>query len=66
MAAQLAVEVDGATHGSEVELEHDKQRTTLLESRGIRVLRFWNREVLTESQNVLESTPATLEGKQAR
>jgi very-short-patch-repair endonuclease len=48
----LIVEVDGGQHATQV--DEDESRTTYLGSQGYRVLRFWNNEVLTEVENVLE------------
>ena len=47
--ARLAIEVDGSQHADS---EHDKKRRGELERRGIRVLRFWNDEVLREMDSV--------------
>ena len=49
--AMLVVEVDGGKHG-EREAE-DAVRTAYLESAGFRVLRFWNNEVLSDTEAVL-------------
>ena len=50
----LAVELDGSQH-SEVDAEsRDEARTNFLQSRGLRVLRFTDREVLLELPGVLE------------
>jgi very-short-patch-repair endonuclease len=50
--AWLVVEADGGQH-LEQELD-DARRTALLESRGFRVIRFWNHEILQDMQSVLE------------
>ena len=47
--ARLIVEVDGSQHH-----EDDGSRTAWLESRGYRVVRFWNNEVLTNTASVLQ------------
>jgi very-short-patch-repair endonuclease len=47
----LAVEVDGGQHSIEV----DAGRTKDLHDRGIRILRFWNNDVLTNMQGVPET-----------
>lgn len=44
-AAQLIVELDGAQHYTQEGLEHDGQRDQMLESYGIKILRFLNRDV---------------------
>ena len=48
--AMLVVEVDGGQHADAV--PYDERRTTFLASKGLRVLRFWNREVLTNGDGV--------------
>src|SRR5207237_2204899 len=50
---RLLIEVDGSQHADQV--EHDSRRTAWLESQGFRVLRFWNDEVLKESDDVVET-----------
>ena len=54
-AARLVVEVDGAQHGFDAERRRDDVRTAYLEGAGYRVLRFWNHEVLRETQSVLDT-----------
>jgi len=49
---QLVIEVDGGQHAERIESE--EERTSYLESRGYTVMRFWNHEVLTETEAVLE------------
>lgn len=49
---KLIVELDGGQHAETV--HYDQKRTTFLESQGYKVLRFWNNEVLTETENVLD------------
>ncbi|MCQ8116875.1 endonuclease domain-containing protein [Methylomonas rosea] len=51
---KLVIELDGGQHLSEQGLKKDAQRTQYLEQQGIRVLRFDNRQVLTETEAVLE------------
>ncbi len=52
---KLAIEVDGATHGSESERAYDASRTHFLESNGWRVVRFWNDDVFSNLNGVIES-----------
>jgi very-short-patch-repair endonuclease len=59
LKARLVIEVDGGQHAEE-KLDRDRRRTAWLESRGFRVLRFWNHEVLQETEGVLESIRAAL------
>jgi very-short-patch-repair endonuclease len=51
MGQKLAIEVDGGQHADN---DADVQRTKWLEGRGFRVLRFWNNEVLENTNGVLE------------
>jgi len=46
---KLVIELDGSQHTTEV----DAQRTRALEARGWRVVRYWNHEVLTQTEAVL-------------
>jgi very-short-patch-repair endonuclease len=50
----LIIEVDGEQHGEDAEREWDLRRTGWLRSRGFRTLRFWNQEVLSQSDGVVE------------
>src|ERR1700737_3032235 len=52
LKARVIVEVDGGQHADEV--ERDQRRTEWLASRGFRVLRFWNGEVLQQTDGVVE------------
>ncbi len=51
--ARLIVEVDGGQHG--VENVRDAIRTERLEKRGYSVIRFWNKDVLAQAEDVLAS-----------
>ncbi|MGH8120238.1 MAG: methionine--tRNA ligase [Gammaproteobacteria bacterium] len=48
----LAIELDGSQH---VDSKKDKKRSEALSAKGIRVLRFWNNDVLTITESVLEA-----------
>jgi 2-isopropylmalate synthase len=50
---RLIVETDGGQHCEA--RDRDEERTAWLESRGFRVLRFWNNDVLQRTEVVLES-----------
>jgi very-short-patch-repair endonuclease len=61
-AHRLIVEADGGQHS---ENSHDKQRDRWLETQGFRVQRFWNNDILANSEGVasmildaLETTPS--------
>ena len=47
---RIAIEVDGGQHTRHA--AYDAQRTSSLESEGVRVLRFWNNQVLGEVEAV--------------
>ncbi len=49
----LAIEIDGSQHFTPEEARRDRARTAFLESKGVRLLRFTNVEVLTETNAVL-------------
>ncbi len=51
-SAKLIVEVDGWQHGEPKGMATDRLRTRWLETRGYRVLRFWNHEVLINPEGV--------------
>ncbi|MGH2637880.1 MAG: endonuclease domain-containing protein [Rhabdochlamydiaceae bacterium] len=57
----LIVEIDGGQHAHEVIASQDQARTAFLEKQGFRVLRFWNNEVLGNTQSVLESILSVLQ-----
>ncbi|MCL6250123.1 DUF559 domain-containing protein [Altererythrobacter sp. KTW20L] len=50
---KLVIEVDGGQHATQQ--PEDEARTRYIESQGFRVLRFWNNEVLTNANGVLQS-----------
>jgi very-short-patch-repair endonuclease len=49
---RLIVELDGGQHAEQV--AYDAERTAWLQSQGFKVLRFWNHEVLQNTEAVLE------------
>jgi very-short-patch-repair endonuclease len=49
---KLVVELDGGQHAEDVAA--DQKRSRFLEERGFRVLRFWNHDVLQNTEAVLE------------
>jgi very-short-patch-repair endonuclease len=54
---KLIVEVDGGQHA---ECRTDERRTAFLQSKGYRVLRFWNNETLNNLAGVAEVIAAAL------
>jgi len=55
---KLIIELDGGQHA--VRTVEDERRTRFLESRGYRVLRFWNNDVLENVEGVLSVIEAAL------
>jgi adenine-specific DNA-methyltransferase len=49
---KLVIEVDGGQHLEQK--AYDQRRTEFLEKQGYRMLRFWDHEVLTEIEKVLQ------------
>lgn len=56
---RIVVEVDGGQHA--LQGEEDKRRSAYLKSKGYRVVRFWDNEVLKDTQAVLEANLRTIE-----
>ncbi len=54
LAAKLVIELDGGQHNVSPTAERDAERTAWLNSEGYRVLRFWNNDVLSNIDGVLE------------
>ncbi len=55
----LVIEIDGGQHAQQQLL--DQKRTQHLNAQSYQVLRFWNHEVLTDIDSVLEKIRLTLE-----
>ena len=55
---KLIIELDGGQHA--LRTVEDERRTKYLESRGYRVLRFWNNDVSDNIEGVLQVISATL------
>ena len=49
---KLIIEIDGGQHNQERNKEYDINRTKLLESKGFKVIRFWNNEVWDNIEGV--------------
>jgi very-short-patch-repair endonuclease len=55
LEARLVVEVDGGQHAESSAAARDARRTQLIAAQGLRVLRFWNHEVLSNIDGVLQA-----------
>lgn len=57
----LVVEVDGGQHSDDI--AYDRRRDHWLESQGLMVLRFWNNDVLENTQAVLDRIAEAAQGR---
>lgn len=51
----LVIELDGSQHGTDDAIEYDAERTKFLEALDLRVVRYWNHDVLRRTDVVLEN-----------
>ena len=58
---KVAVELDGGQHDLDEQMEYDQIRTNILESVGIKVLRYWDNAVLQNPDGVLDDILEELE-----
>jgi very-short-patch-repair endonuclease len=59
---RLIIEVDGDQHGTDAAIAYDARRDAYLAADGFRMLRFSNREVMTELEAVLDTIYAATSG----
>jgi very-short-patch-repair endonuclease len=57
--ARLIIELDDGQHATRI--SEDANRTKILEAMGYLVLRFWNNDVLQNTEGVLEEIRSTLQ-----
>lgn len=53
--SRLIIEVDGGHHNDEANLVNDDKRTEYLMAQGFRVIRFWNADVFTNLEGVVDT-----------
>jgi len=58
ISLKLVIELDGSQHMSNT--EYDDKRTQFLTTQGYKVVRFWNNELLEQTDSVLEAITLTL------
>ena len=58
---RLAIEIDGESH--ELQYEYDRNRAAFLGGFGIRVLRFYNQDVVASPEGVIREIKAYIESK---
>ena len=56
---KLIIELDGSQHLEQE--EYDSERTSFLESKGYRILRFWNNQIMNDIEAVLRAIDYALE-----
>ena len=56
----IVIEVDGGQHGTDEGSAYDAKRTAYLNELGYNVLRFWDNEVLTNTEDVINTIHLTL------
>lgn len=59
---KLIIELDGSQHMEQE--EYDKERTEYLESKGYRVLRFWNNDVMSNTDSVIRAIIQAMDSEQ--
>lgn len=64
LSERLLIEVDGGQHSAQA--QQDAQRTAWLEARGFRVMRFWNNDVLGNTEGVLQMIVAALKEQSSK
>ena len=55
LRARLGIEIDGEHHGFDTERRRDALRDAALARAGLRVIRFWNHEIDTNIDGVVET-----------
>ncbi len=58
---KLIIEIDGGQYNQRKVREKDEEREKWLKEKGYQILRFWNNDVLTNIEGVLEKIKETLE-----
>jgi very-short-patch-repair endonuclease len=61
-AKRLIIELDGGHHNDDAVAERDSERQAWLEQEGFRVIRFWNSDVSSNLNGVLERLYVELYG----
>ena len=61
MSAGLIVEADGGGHSEDGDDAYQKRRSAYLRARGYRILRFWNNDIIQNTDAVLDEIFRVLE-----
>ena len=59
----LGVELDGGQHLEEKQLQKDQKRENFFWDRGIKIIRFWDNDVLCRTESVLEEIWRVVEAR---
>ena len=54
LSLRLIIEVDGATHSTDLQIAHDKRRTRYFTARGWRILRFFNTDIYDDLDSTID------------
>jgi len=57
------IEIDGGQHNEDTNIRKDEQRTIWWEKEGYKVIRFWDNDVLMNTDGVFSVILDTLKGK---
>jgi very-short-patch-repair endonuclease len=57
---KLAIELDGFSHKTKDGKKYDEIRTEFLNTKDIKVLRFWNNEIVNNLENVINQIKETI------
>ena len=55
---KLVIEVDGGIHDEKEQAEYDKQRSLFLETYGLKIIRFRNKQIMEEFDSVVKEIQA--------
>lgn len=61
MPKKVVIELDGGQHNEETAMQYDAERTVWLRSQGYQVLRYWNNEVMKDTDSVVDAIVIALE-----
>lgn len=61
---KLVIEIDGGQHAERENEEYDRSRTDYFKSMNIKVVRFWNNEVLNNLDGVYQNILAQIKGQE--
>lgn len=60
---KLAIELDGDQHADPGHILYDESRTAILKKEGIKVLRYWDFDVLNDTNSVLDNILEELDNR---